>query len=59
MREDREVTDNRTHGVSVQTSYSPDGSVLVNRLLLDNLLVHDSGIWKCMVVTSRWARDRW
>lgn len=46
-----------TLGITVETSYSPDRTLVVNHLLLSNLVVQDSGIWKCVVATSRFVPD--
>ena len=53
IRQGNAVATDRSRGVFVHTFYSPDQTVMINSLVLENLSVGSSGIWKCQVTTNR------
>ncbi|KAK3095548.1 hypothetical protein FSP39_015980 [Pinctada imbricata] len=53
MRSGRVVETNRSHGIIVRTDNSQDGSLRIHTLVLENLMLNDSGAWRCMVTTPQ------
>lgn len=53
IRNGEELTTNKSMGVLLDIQYSPDKSVVVNRLVLEDLDMDNSGIWKCQVTTPQ------
>ena len=43
------ITTNKTAGIFVHTSYSPDRTIVLHSLVVENLDKSHGGIWSCQV----------
>ncbi|CAH1785132.1 unnamed protein product [Owenia fusiformis] len=53
VRKGEPVEANHTIGIYVHYDKTPDETVLINRLVLEDLTVEHTGIWECLVLTQR------